>query len=460
MTNKILVVDDEQIIRESISFVLRQEGYDVSEAINGSDAYQQILESNFDLILTDIEMPSMKGIELLEKVSQTNPMTIVMVITAYGSLETAIAALRLGASDYILKPVEFDELLIKISRLLNYRQLTFENQVLRRELQREYSFENIVGKSDAMQSVFDMIKHVSQTSSNVLITGKSGTGKELVSRAIHFNGKRSSKPFVVVNCGAIPETLIESELFGHKKGAFTGALKDKDGYFKTADGGTLFLDEISEMTLSLQVRLLRAIEQKEIIPVGSTIPIPIDVRIIAATNKDLAEEVENKKFRSDLYYRLNVVEIKLPSLADRVEDIPILVDHFVDKYRREMGRNIKGVESEAMKYLMNYAWKGEVRELENIIERAVIFCKGEIITRNDFPSAPSGEEKFVSPGGETLAEVLGNFEHDYIRKMLVQNNYDKEKTSQILGFSAATLYRRIKDLNIQDRPDEVNSSHK
>jgi len=459
MAHKILVVDDEQIIRESISFVLREEGYDVTEAINGSDAYQKVLNSNFDLIITDIEMPMMKGIELLEKVSQTNPLTIIMVITAYGSLETAIAALRLGASDYILKPVEFDELLIKINRLLNYKQLAFENQVLRRELQREYSFDNIVGKSDAMQSVFDMIKHVSQTNSNVLITGKSGTGKELVSRAIHFNGPRNNKSFVVVNCGAIPETLIESELFGHKKGAFTGALRDTDGYFKTADGGTLFLDEISEMSLTLQVRLLRAIEQKEIIPVGSTTPIPIDVRIIAATNRDLDEEVENGKFRSDLYYRLNVVEIKLPSLAERVEDIPILIDHFVDKYRKEMGRNIKGVDPLAIKYLMNYPWKGEVRELENIIERAVIFCKGEIITRNDFPQSPNTTEELVSLGGQTLTEVLSDFERDYIRKMLIQNDFDKEKTSQVLGFSTATLYRRIKDLNIQDKPDGVTTSH-
>lgn len=459
MANKILVVDDEQIIRESISFVLRDEGYDVVEAVNGSDAFQKALDSNFDLIITDIEMPMMKGIELLEKVGQINPQTIVLIITAYGSLETAIAALRLGASDYILKPVEFDELLIKINRLLDYKQLALENQTLRRELQREYSFNNIVGKSEAMQSVFEMIKHVSQTNSNVLITGKSGTGKELVSRSIHFNGLRSNKPFVVVNCGAIPETLIESELFGHKKGAFTGAFRDKDGYFKTADGGTLFLDEISEMSLTLQVRLLRAIEQQEIIPVGSTIPIPIDVRIIAATNKDLATEVESGKFRSDLYYRLNVVEINLPSLSERVDDIPLLVDHFTDKYRKEMGRNIKGVDSSAIRYLMNHQWKGEVRELENLIERAVIFCKGDFITKNDFPFPSDVEEEFSTKGDRTLSDVLRNFEKDYIHKILIQNEFDKEKTSQILGFSSATLYRRIKDLNIIDKPDGEKTSH-
>jgi DNA-binding NtrC family response regulator len=309
-----------------------------------------------------------------------------------------------------------------------------------------------------MQTVFEMIKHVSQTNSNVLITGKSGTGKELVSRAIHFNGQRSSKPFVVVNCGAIPETLIESELFGHKKGAFTGALKDKDGYFKTANSGTLFLDEISEMPLMLQVRLLRAIEQKEIIPVGSTTPIPVDVRIIAATNKDLAAEVESGDFRSDLYYRLNVVEIKLPSLSERVEDIPLLVDHFVNKYRKEMGKNIKGVDSDAIRYLMYHQWKGEVRELENLIERAVIFCKGDIITKIDFPFPLNGEEELSTESGRTLNEVLSNFERDYIHKILVQNGFDKERTAQILGFSAATLYRRIKDLNIPDKPEEKYSS--
>jgi len=325
-----------------------------------------------------------------------------------------------------------------------------ENQLYRRELQKQYSFENIIGKSPAMQRVFEMIKSVAETNSSVLITGNSGTGKELVSRAIHYNGPRKDKPFVVVNCGAIPETLIESELFGHKKGSFTGAIRDKEGYFQAANGGTLFLDEVSEMPLQSQVKLLRAIEQKEIIPVGSSTPIPVDVRIISATNKDLYQEVEAGRFRRDLYYRLNVVEIHLPSLSERVEDIPLLVEFFVDKYRKEMNKNIKGVDADAMKALMNYSWKGEVRELENVIERAVIFCKGEYITINELPSYISNVSQTSSfPGTfKTLEIAINEFEKDYIQKALAQNEYDKEKTARMLGISTATLYRRIKELKI------------
>ncbi|MCX8056879.1 MAG: sigma-54 dependent transcriptional regulator [Ignavibacteria bacterium] len=452
MKAKILLVDDEEILRENIALILRQEGYEVDEASNGEEAYQKYLTNKYDILISDIEMPKMKGIELLERVSKLDPQLISIFITAYGSLETAIAALRLGASDYILKPIDFDELILKINRLLEYRQLMVENQLLRRELQKQYSFDNIIGKSPAMQRVFEMIKSVADTNSSVLITGNSGTGKELVSRAIHYNGPRKDKPFIVVNCGAIPETLIESELFGHKKGSFTGAIRDKEGFFQAANGGTLFLDEISEMPLQSQVRLLRAIEQKEIIPVGSSTPIPVDVRIISATNKDLYKEVEAGRFRSDLYYRLNVVEIHLPSLSERVEDIPLLVEYFVDKYRKEMNKNIKGVDAEAMKALMNYHWKGEVRELENVIERAVIFCKGEYITLNELPPnishiADNVQGNFSSEL-KSLDLAVSEFEREYIQKALALNDYDKEKTARMLGVSTATLYRRIKELKI------------
>jgi len=450
MKAKILLVDDEAVLRENIAFVLRDEGYEVDEATDGEEAYQKFLNEKYDLLISDIEMPKLRGIELLEKISKIDSQIITIFITAYGSLETAISALRLGASDYILKPIDFDELTLKIKRLLEYKQLIIENQLYRRELQKQYSFDNIVGKSQAMQRVFEMIKYVSQTNSNVLITGDSGTGKELVSRAIHYNGSRRDKPFVVVNCGAIPETLIESELFGHKKGAFTGAIRDKDGYFKAADGGTLFLDEISEMPLQLQVRILRAIEQKEIIPVGSSTPILVDVRVISATNKDLYQEVEAGRFRSDLYYRLNVVEIHLPSISERVEDIPLLVEHFVNKYRNEMNKNIKGVDAEAMKALMNYRWKGEIRELENVIERAIIFAKGDYITLQELPPyinslniVSQGEQKI-----KTLNEAISEFERSYIKKVLAENDFDKEKSARVLGVSTATLYRRIKELKI------------
>lgn len=385
MSDRILVVDNEQIIRESISFILQKEGYTVREADNGRAAYDKLVLEPFDLVITDLEMPEMKGIELLERTIQMNPPTSVIIITAYGSLETAIAALRTGARDYILKTIEFDELLVKIRRLLGQKKLTIENQFLRRELHRESNFSNLVGKSAPMQRVFNLIQKVSSTDSTVLIMGKSGTGKELVAKGIHYNSKRSTQPFITVNCGAIPETLIESELFGHKKGAFTGAVADKMGYFKAADSGTLFLDEISEMSMQLQVKLLWAIEQKKITPVGMSTSISVDVRFIAATNRDLHKEVIAGRFREDLFYRLNVVEIKLTSLSEWKEDIPLLVEHFINKFRHEMKKDIQGVDSTAVQLLMQHEWKGEIRELENIIERSVIFRNDKIITANDLP---------------------------------------------------------------------------
>lgn len=450
MTDRILVVDDEQIIRESISYILKREGFSVAEAENGKAAYERLVAEPFDLVITDLEMPEMKGIELLDKVVQMNPQTTVIIITAYGSLETAIAALRAGASDYILKPVEFDELLVKIRRLLEHKKLALENQYLRRELHRESDFSNLIGKSMPMQRVFDMIQKVSATDSTVLITGKSGTGKELVAKAIHFNSKRCAKPFITVNCGAIPETLIESELFGHKKGAFTGAVADKIGYFKAADGGTLFLDEISEMPMQLQVKLLRAIEQKEITPVGMSTSIAIDVRFLAATNRDLHKEVTAGRFREDLFYRLNVVDVQLPSLAERKEDIPLLVDHFIDKFRREMRKDIQGADNTAMQLLLQHEWKGEIRELENIIERAVIFCNEQYISSGDLPEFfRTGSNLDVGEGYTSLEAAMDNLERQYILAELRKHNFNKERTAQALKISLPTLYRRIKDLGIQ-----------
>jgi two-component system response regulator PilR (NtrC family) len=449
MADRILVVDDEKIIRESMSFILKKEGFSVNEAINGKEAYEKLLNESYDLIITDLEMPEMKGIELLDKAMHINPQTLVVIITAYGSLETAIAALRKGASDYILKPIEFDELLVKIRRLLDHRKLALENQYLRKELNKDYDFSNIVGKSPEMQKVFDTIQKVSLSDSTILVTGKSGTGKELVARAIHFSGRRASKPFIAVNAGAIPETLIESELFGHKKGSFTGAVADKIGYFKAADGGTLLLDEISDMPLQLQVKLLRALEQREITPVGMSTPIPVDVRILASTNRDLRKEVEENRFRQDLFYRLNVVEIHLPSLSERKADVPLLIEHFVDKYKREMRKDIKGVSNDVMRLMMQHEWKGEIRELENIIERAVIFCSGEFITLDDLPDFLRGDISITMPEDKVSLEVaINDFEKQYIFSILRKNNFDKEQTARDLRVSLPTLYRRIKDLGI------------
>lgn len=450
MPEKILVVDDEEIIRESLSYILQKEGYYVDEAPDGKAAYELVMENYYDLVITDLEMPKMKGTELLEHITTNTTQTSVMIITAYGSLETAITALRNGAADYILKPVEFDELLIKLERLFDNKKILAENKMLRKEVQRQFDFTNLVGKSSAMQSVFDTIKTVAGTSSTILITGKSGTGKELIARAIHYNSGRKNKAFIPVNCGAISENLIESELFGHKKGAFTGAVSDKEGFLKAADGGTLFLDEISEMPLQLQVKLLRVIQEKEYTPVGTTATIPVDVRFLASTNKILKEEIAEGRFREDLFYRLNVVEISLPPLTVRKDDIPLLADHFINKYRQEMGKNVKGIDYTALRALMNYDWPGEVRELENIIERAVIFSKSDLIRIEDLPDYLSSSTEIQIPESSgSLEEFLKKVEKDFILKALETHEFDKDKVAKSLNLGLSTLYRKIKELGIE-----------
>jgi two-component system response regulator PilR (NtrC family) len=450
MAEAILIVDDEDIIRESLSFILTKEGYRVREAANGRIATEILKAESFDLVLTDLEMPEMKGIELLEHVTRSAPETPVVIITAYGSIDTAIAALRKGAVDYILKPVEFDELLVKIGRLLASRRLTLENKLLRGELHRQYDFTNIVGQSPAMVKVFDMIKKVASTDGTVLIHGKSGTGKELVARAIHYNSKRAARPMIAVNCGAIVENLFESELFGHKRGSFTGASQDKEGYFKAADGGSIFLDEVSEIPLHLQVKLLRAIELKEITSVGTSTPVAVDVRIIASTNKNLAKEVEEGRYREDLFYRLNIVEINLPSLAERQDDLPLLVQHFVAKYAKEMTKDVKGVDNEVMKCLLAHSWKGEIRELENIIERAVIFSEGSLITKNELPGLFEQRQDalYAFDARRSMKEAVDEFERQYIGHVLRANQFNKESTARALKISLSSLYRKIEELNI------------
>jgi DNA-binding NtrC family response regulator len=450
MAEKILVVDDEDIIRESLSYILRKEKYEVEEAANGRIAFEMLKESSYDLMITDLEMPEMKGIELLDELKKVNLQTNTIVITAYGSMETAIAALRSGASDYILKPVEFDELLIKVKKLFEVRDLHLENRILRRELQRDYDYTNIIGKSPAIGQIFDMIKAVADTDSTVLISGNSGTGKELVAKALHFNSKRANKPFIALNCGAISENLIESELFGHKKGAFTGAISDKEGFIKAAEAGTLFLDEISEMPPQLQVKLLRAIQEKEYTPVGTTISLPVNVRFIASTNRNLLEYVNQGKFREDLFYRLNVVDIHLPSLKEREGDIPLLADFFLDKYRKQMNKNIKGISNDAMRALMNHEWKGEIRELENVIERAVIFCNEDFINVKNLPTQfqSDTEPSDYSPSG-SLDESVKRFEKEIIIRALESNEFNKEKTADALQVGLSTLYRKMKELDIQ-----------
>ncbi len=448
MKQNILIVDDESTIRDTLSLILKEEGYETQTAANGLEALNKIKELNFDLVITDLKMPKVDGLELMEKLKEISPKTSVIVITAYATLESAIQALRLGAYDYIIKPLDFDDVILRIKRLMEHRELEQENEFLRQEVQEKFSFSNIIGESPQMKEVFRLIEKVAATKGNVLITGKSGTGKELVARAIHYNSPRKNKRFVAINCGAIVSNLMESELFGHKKGAFTGAVRDKEGLFKVADEGTLFLDEVGEIPLHLQVKLLRAIETGEIMPVGGTIPIKVDVRIIAATNRDLEKEVENGNFREDLFYRLNVVEIKLPALSERKEDIPLLVEHFIKKYNRELNRQVKGVDDETLKILMNYEWKGGIRELENVIERALILCESDIIRKEDLPP----NLMRIEPAPDMpikLKEAVSMFERQHIAKILKATLGDKEKAAKVLGISLSSLYRKIDELEVK-----------
>jgi len=448
MKPRILVVDDEKGIRESVSLVLSEEGYETEIASDGSEALNLLGEKDFDVLITDLKMPGIDGIDLIKKSLKICPQTSVIIITAHASVESAIEALRTGAFDYILKPFDFDDLILKVQRLLNHKELALENQALRKEVDEKYNFSNIIGQSPEMHEVFNLIKKVCSTKGNVLITGKSGTGKELVARAIHFNSPRKSKRFVAINCGAIVGTLIESEFFGHKKGSFTGAINDKDGFFKIANMGTLFLDEVGDIPLPLQVKLLRAIEEGEIYPVGSSNPIKVDIRIIAATNRDLAREVEKGNFREDLYYRLNVIEIPLPSLTDRKEDIPLLVQHFIKKYNKELNRQIKNPDNKTMRILRNHDWKGGIRELENVIERAIILCEADVITTGDLPpNMVNAEIEEEIP--TRLKEAVAFFEREHIKKILQKTAINKEESANILGISLSSLYRKMDELNIK-----------
>ena len=368
MKPKILVVDDEASIREFLEIMLKRDNYEVKTADNGQKALKLIEQEQFDVVITDLQMPKVSGLELLKKIKERGDETAVLVITAFGSTESAVEAMRLGAFDYITKPFKIDEIKTRLKNAVKSHTLVHENRVMRSELKKKYSYDNILGATPAMEKLYEMIERVAETKSNVLISGESGTGKELIAKAIHFNGPLKDQPFVTVNCGAIPENLLESEMFGHKKGSFTGAIADKVGLFKVADGGTIFLDEIGELPLALQVKLLRVIQEGTFRPVGSTEDIQVQVRIISATNKDLAHEVQEKQFREDLFYRMNVIQIHAPNLRDRKDDIPMLAEFFLEKYNKELGRNIQKISKEAMDLFLKYSWPGNVREFGNCSE--------------------------------------------------------------------------------------------
>jgi DNA-binding NtrC family response regulator len=451
MPNRVLIVDDDDITRESLSAVLSNRGFICQQASNGRQALYMLTSKEFDVVITDIEMPVMNGIELIENAGRIHSRASFIIITAYASLETAIEALRKGAFDYLLKPLNFEDVAIKVQKLIEHKELVVENQALRQEVNSQYDFSNIIGQSAAIKNVFETIRKVSDSESNVLISGKSGTGKELVAKAIHYNSHRRKGRFVAVNCGAIPETLFESELFGHKRGSFTDAVADKDGLFKVAHRGSLFLDEISEMSLTAQAKLLRSIESKEILPVGDTTIIQVDVRIIAATNRDLQQEVKEGKFREDLYYRLNVIEIMLPSLSERREDIPLLVHHFIEKYNRQMNRQIKSVHPQVMQILTNRSWKGEVRELENIVERLMIFAGGNEIKPEDLPPDlySQAEPAMNLSQASRLKAAIENYEREYIRFQLEKHHHHRGHTAKALGIGESTLYRKMGELGLE-----------
>ncbi|MDP2359991.1 MAG: sigma-54 dependent transcriptional regulator [bacterium] len=440
----ILVVDDEPILREDLRAFLAQRGHRVRAAADGRRALALLDEEEADLVITDLRMPGLDGLELLERVQTDHPGTLVIVLTAYASVENAIEALRRGAADYLLKPLEYEELELRVRRLAELREIQRENQLLKRQLHLKEPDRHIVARSEVMQEVLRTLDTVAASEGTVLILGPSGTGKELVARAIHARSPRREGRFVAINLAAVPETLLESELFGHRKGSFTGAIRNKEGLMNAAQGGTLFLDEISEVPLHLQVKLLRAIEEREVQPVGAIDPQPLDLRLIAATNRNLEEMVERGQFRQDLYYRLNVVEIRLPALSEREEDIPPLVEHFIRKHSRDMKKPVRAASPEVLRLFRRHRWRGNVRELENAVERAMIFCDGDTLLPEHLSSqlVTRSEDEGLP---DALKEAVHQFERRHILRQIELAGGDKPLAAQRLEISLSSLYRKLEE---------------
>jgi two-component system, NtrC family, response regulator PilR len=447
--SKILVIDDEQGMRDFLAIMLKKEGHEVVTAENGTDALKAVHAEIFDLVITDVKMPGVGGIDVLKTIKEISPETVVIMITAFATAETAVEAMKLGAYDYITKPFKIDEIKLIIQKALEKRSLRKENILLKREIKSRAGFENFIGKSEPMQKVFFLIRQVADTASTVLITGESGTGKELVARAIHHNSPRKDGPFVTINCGALPETLLESELFGHMKGSFTGAVSNKQGLFEAANGGTIFLDEISATTPALQVKLLRVLQERSFMRVGGTTPIKVDVRVIAASNKDLLDEVSKGAFRDDLYYRLNVLPVHLPPLRDRREDIPMLVEFFLTR-SSTAGRELKRVAPETLKTLMGYRWSGNVRELENTIERLAILATGDTIRSEHLPDAMKSYQSSselvpteIPEAGIDLEALLENAEKTLLLKALEKAGGVQTEAAKLVGLSFRSFRHRL-----------------
>ncbi len=459
----ILIADDEAQNRDYLSEILSEEQYAVTAVANGKEAVARLSQDHFHIVLTDLQMPELDGLEVIRYLIENRLNCIGIIYTGYGSVKTAVDAMKLGAFDYLTKPFKADEIKVVVKKALDHLALQEENTYLKQQLKAKYRFENIIGTSDKMQKVFSLIDKVASTDSTVLILGESGTGKELVARALHYNSPRAQNPFVPVNCGAIPEELLESELFGHEKGAFTGAFRARIGRFELAHTGSIFLDEVSEMSPNLQVKLLRVIQEREFERVGGIKPIRTDVRIIAATNKNLEEEVEQGRFREELYYRLNVIPRTLPPLREREEDIPLLVKHFLAKYGKDKNPALTGFGKKAMNLLMQYKWPGNVRELENLVERMLVLCDGTEVELEDLPekilagcSQASSRLPHIDlpESGIDLSTAVNEFEKNIIIQALNRSNWVKNRAAKLLNVNRTTLVEKIKKQKLQ-KPAEV-----
>jgi len=451
---RVLVVDDEKSMRDLLAITLEKQGYDVMVADGGEAAIEAFRREAFDAVITDLRMAKVDGLQVLRAAKELSTDTAVIVVTAVGSTETAVEAIKLGAYDYITKPFKLDEINLIVKNALERKRLRDENRYLRKQLESQHRFDNIIGKSAGMAGVFDTIRKIADSPSTVMVSGESGTGKELVARAIHFNSQRRNKPFISVNCGAIPEALMESELFGHVKGAFTGALANKVGLFSAADGGTLFLDEITEIPSLLQVKLLRAIQEREIRRVGDTRESKVDVRLIAASNRDLEQAVNEGAMREDLFYRLNVIPIHLPPLRDRREDIPLLAGHFLQKFGQRLGRELRGVTPEALALLERYHWPGNIRELENVLERAIVLGGDDVLGADALPESVRRErpmrglEVELPDEGMDLEATLDALERRYLQRAMDRTSGVQTKAAELLGMTFRQFRYKLQKHNM------------
>jgi DNA-binding NtrC family response regulator len=457
---KILLIDDSPEILSQLSEFLTLEGHDVDVARDGGDGISRIEKESYEVVLSDLRMPGVDGLAVLGYVVEHFPSIVCIILTGHGSIKNAVEAIKAGAFDYLTKPVKFDEIRIALMRALEYRNLKKENLQLKQQLRKKYRFENLIGDSPAIQRVFETIEKVADTDSTVLILGESGTGKELIAKALHFNSSRREGPFIPVNCAAIPGELLESELFGHEKGAFTNAIRTRIGRVEMAGGGTLFLDEIGDMSTNLQSKLLRVLQEREFERIGGMKTIKTDMRVIAATHRDLKREVEEKKFREDLYYRLHVIPIEVPPLRDRRSDIPLLVHHFIDHFNRNRKKKIEGIDDDALQLLMNSDWPGNVRELENTVERIVILSGGDRLTAQDLPEKyhaalphPTHAAPVLPEAGISLDAVVSDFEKTLILEALNKTGWVKNKAAQLLNLNRTTLIEKIKRQNLE-RPGQ------